>query len=343
VYAVQATGTIEHTSIRNGRKGIEHIFSHLNVVRSYVSDNSEYGAVAYVPSYTLLAQDNFWGDSSGPHHETIASLGKGDTVSDNVLFAPWLSKDPLNPCCSSVLFLPGLMASRLYASDTDAKEEKLWEPSTLGGGRISELHLDTMGQSMRGDVYTRDVIDETPLPLLGINIYKSFTQDMSEIKDSGRIQDWETIPYDWRLSIYNLLDKGLNQEGNIFYSQPTTSPYILQEFKRLARESKTGRVTIVAHSNGGLVAKALAVKLKVLGIDALIDKVILVAVPQIGTPQAAGALLHGFGQGIPKDSFPFLASPKRMQTFGFNMPGAYGLLPSFSYFAAVGDLSLIHI
>jgi hypothetical protein len=33
----------------------------------------------------------------------------------------------------------------------------------------------------------------------------------------------------------------------------------------------------------------------------LVDKVIFVAIPQLGTPQAVGALLHSYDQGIPKD------------------------------------------
>ena len=35
---------------------------------------------------------NFWGDKSGPYHPSLNPDGKGDNVSDNVLFDPWLGK-----------------------------------------------------------------------------------------------------------------------------------------------------------------------------------------------------------------------------------------------------------
>ena len=89
-----------------------------------------------------------------------------------------------------------------------------------------------------------------------------------------------TIPYDWRLTPDQILDKGAEvAPGKISYLVATSSPYIIQELKRLAATSKTKKVTIIAHSNGGLVTKRLIEKL---GVDAatLVDKVIFVAVPQ---------------------------------------------------------------
>lgn len=337
IYAVQATGTIAHSIVRGGTRGIEHIFSSLTISNSHVSNNSEYGAVAYVSDRTLLAQNNFWGDVSGPYHTNLQPLGQGDAVSDNVLFTPWLVKDPVVKCCSSVMFLPGLMASRLYELDENGSEKMLWEPLVLGGDFIPRLFLDDFGKSLNSSIYTRDVIDETPLPVVGINIYKSFIADINELEISGRVNGWKIIPYDWRLSLYDILDTGYKNEGALFYTHPTTSPYIIEELKRLANESKTQKVTIIAHSNGGLVAKLLMTKLSTLGLTHLVDKLVLIAVPQVGTPQAIGALLHGFGQGIPKDNLPIFASPKKMQQFGFNMPGAYGLLPSSLYFETVFD------
>jgi pimeloyl-ACP methyl ester carboxylesterase len=49
-------------------------------------------------------------------------------------------------------------------------------------------------------------------------------------------------------------------DGKIYYrgtNAATSTPYIIQELRRLAATSKTGKVTIIAHSNGGLLAKAL--------------------------------------------------------------------------------------
>jgi hypothetical protein len=39
---------------------------------------------------TLNATCNWWGDASGPHHPTANPKGKGDDVSDKVIFTPWV-------------------------------------------------------------------------------------------------------------------------------------------------------------------------------------------------------------------------------------------------------------
>ena len=58
----------------------------------------------------------------------------------------------------------------------------------------------------------------------------------------------------------------------------------------MASSSKTGKVTIVAHSNGGLVTKLIYNQLKDKGEADLVDKIIFVAVPEIGTPQSLPSL-----------------------------------------------------
>jgi hypothetical protein len=76
--------------------------------------------------------------------------------------------------------------------------------------------------------------------------------------------------------------------------------------------------------------KALLQKLGDKETAKLVDKIIFVAVPQIGTPAAMAGLLHGESQGI----FPAL-STKNARGFGENMSSAYNLLPSEEYFSTV--------
>ena len=133
------------------------------------------------------------------------------------------------------------------------------------------------------------------------------------------------------------MNNGNKIGDNISYLTATSSPYVIQELKRLAKSSKTGKVTIVAHSNGGLVAKALMQKLGDAETAKLIDKVIFVAVPQVGTPQAIGALLHGYEQGLPKDWISVFLSESTARTLAQNMSSAYNLLPSANYFASIFD------
>ncbi|MHB1316561.1 MAG: lipase/acyltransferase domain-containing protein [Minisyncoccota bacterium] len=239
---------------------------------------------------------------------------------------------------SNVLFLPGLEASRLYRHDYNGGTDQLWEPNT--NNDVEDLFLNEDGESIRNDVYTKDVIDEGLIPYAGPNIYQSFIEQMRELKTNNTIADWQAVPYDWRLSPEDILNNGNKlSDGRIYYAgdlAATSSPYIIQELRRLAKSSKTGKVTIVAHSNGGLVTKALTDKL---GNEAstLIDKIIFIAVPQAGTPQAVGALLHGYDQGLPFDSTPFILTPETARTLAKNMPSAYNLVPSENYFTYVDD------
>jgi len=236
-----------------------------------------------------------------------------------------------NGCASSVLFLPGLEASRLYR----AGDDRVWEP--LGDTDAQNLTMNPDGTAVRDDIYTRDVIDNAYAPGKG-NIYKSFLEQLEEMKTGGLINDYTATPYDWRLTLDGILDTGRRtSDGKIYYSGPqgaTTSPYIIQELRRLAAASQTGKVTLIAHSNGGLLAKALVGRL---GAEApqLIDKIIFVAVPQAGTPQAVGALLHGFDQSLPVSWFPFALSAGAARTLAQNMPSVYNLLPSENYFTYV--------
>jgi len=50
--------------------------------------NTGYGI--YNHAYSVNAQDNWWGDSTGPFHPDSNPGGLGDTVSDGVVFRPWL-------------------------------------------------------------------------------------------------------------------------------------------------------------------------------------------------------------------------------------------------------------
>lgn len=164
-------------------------------------------------------------------------------------------------CASNVLFLPGIEASRLYRPNYDGGTDQLWEPNA--DSDANDLLLTADGQSARNDIYTKDVIRQAYL--VGPNIYESFVAQMDGLKTVGTITDWKSVPYDWRLSFDDILNSGHQfPDGRMYYSgdhAATSSPYIVQELRRLAGSSKTGKVTIVAHSNGGLLAKALVEKL----------------------------------------------------------------------------------
>ncbi|PID65006.1 MAG: hypothetical protein CR962_00390, partial [Gammaproteobacteria bacterium] len=72
----------------NGKYGI-YIGSGLPTIENNViSNNAEYGI--YNNSSDIIdAQNNWWGDPSGPYHPSYNPQGLGDRVSDNVNFSPW--------------------------------------------------------------------------------------------------------------------------------------------------------------------------------------------------------------------------------------------------------------
>ncbi|MBI2439302.1 MAG: hypothetical protein HYV45_01720 [Candidatus Moranbacteria bacterium] len=281
------------------------------VHQSRFSDISRFGILNLANGLTLDATNNWWGDMSGPKHPINNPNGLGVLVSDHVLFDPW-STCYGDTCHSSVLFLPGLEASRLYEGN-----EERWEP--YGNADVERLHLNEDGESEH-NIRVGDVIDNAYIPIKG-NIYESFLEDMDEMKTERLIKDFKTVPYDWRLSFDMLLVDGSIEDT----------------LKSLAGNSNTGKVTIIAHSNGGLLAKALIKKLGDSEASRLIDNLVLVAAPQVGTPQAIGALLHGYDQGLPVNWMPFAMSPLSARTLANNMPSAYPLLPSHAYFLGEGS------
>jgi len=199
-------------------------------------------------------------------------------------------------CFSNVLFLPGVKASRLYRPQTVGGEEnKLWEPG--GNGDIEDLFLNPDGTSIRDDVYTRDILD-AHFSFGNGDVYKEFSDFMKDEVGTGLINAWEPAPYDWRLALDDILKSGAQTGDNISYLTATDTPYIIQQLKNLAATSKSGKVTIIGHSNGGLVAKALVDKLRETEEEDLVDKIIFVGVPQTGTPKAIAVLLHGYQEAL---------------------------------------------
>ncbi len=294
-----------------------------------------------VPSFSAYGA-NHWFGSNGllPYFE----ICEGSCTNE-----PSPPPDPCaapNSCASNVLFLPGIEGSRLYEGTACGKlaEEKLWEPvgdtflSILRGAgddKVRDLSLDSSGSSVCSDIYAKegDIVDT----VRGSIIYKSLIGEMNELEADDTINTWKPVAYDWRLSLDALLSKGAQHGEKIFYEEATSTPYIEQTLRALAADSKTNKVTIIAHSNGGLVAKALLSKLGDTEAGKLVDKIIMVGVPQTGAPSDIGAMLVGYDAGIYKYNFP-IVSNAAARSFVQNAPMAYHLLPSEDYLeSTMGD------
>ncbi len=276
-------------------------------------------------SNVISATNNWWNDASGPFHLQLNSSGTGVPVDDNVNFIPWLSgryasSSQPSLCCSSVLFLPGFMASDLYVQE-GISENQLWPPTSLLQQDVDKLRFDSQGNSITSGIYTKNIIEEA----FGVNIYKSFADKMRSLVQVQDIEEWLPFPYDWRRDLSEIVNNfTLVKVGNNFENKK-----LIDEAVSLAQRSPTGKITIIGHSNGGLVGKYLIRELVSQGKGDLVDQFTMVAVPQLGTPKAITGLLHGDGQGF---LMRFLLRNNSARDLGFNMKSAHNLLPSSVYF-----------
>jgi hypothetical protein len=211
----------------------------------------------------------------------------------NINVDPWIVRN--KTCCSNVLFIPGFQASRLFLPGN-----QLWEPNR--NADVEKLFQNEKGTS-NNPVTVGNIVDKG----IGYKIYDLLIHEFNKIVEKGTIKEWRSYPYDWRRD------------------QLQVAKEIVPTLQALASTSITGKVNILSHSNGGLVAKGLVKYLKDIGKENLIDSIVYIAVPQLGTPKAIGSLLYGYDQQIAKG---LILNKKTARQFGYNTPGAYGLLPS---------------
>jgi pimeloyl-ACP methyl ester carboxylesterase len=272
---------------------------------------------------TLKAQDNWWGSTVAPKlftSTTEATEADTGVLIGDIEHFPWSLERHRKSnlyCCSSVLFFPGLMGSRLYVKSLGL-ENQLWEPNR--NADVKKLFLNAVGQSVLNGIYTKDIINKTNLalglPLVDRSPYKNFSTFMDNLVKDKIITAWRTSPYDWRFAPDTLLQMNDIDLQNMIVD--------------LAKKSKTKKVTLISHSNGGLLIKQLMIRLRQVQLEHLIDKIIFVALPEYGTPQAITSLLFGHEQSIGAGLILKTAIAKAL---GQNMPTAYSLLPSDRYFS----------
>jgi hypothetical protein len=238
---------------------------------------------------------------------------------------------------SSVLFLPGIMGSKLYEQgqqcDDSGNEQQRW----FSISACEQLRLLTRfdGTSRYG-IYTKAedgaVIDKIFISTL----YDSFMQNMNNLEEAGVITDFIPFAYDWRLQLDDLLKMTkdpLTDEVRLDTSIELEAGYLYQTIQTMAEESLSGNVTIVAHSNGGLLAKTFMSALQARNDPLLekIDNIILVASPQVGTPDAVVGMLQGSEIGT-----GYIASQATTRQLLNTAPFGHHLLPNKNYFSGAG-------
>ncbi len=221
---------------------------------------------------------------------------------------------------SSVLFLPGIQASRLYTDGVLGTENQIWEPNI--NADVEKLAMTESGESVN-EVYTRDVVDE----IFGVsNVYRGFLDMLADLKSSNVLASSSAFAYDWRFDVIDIAQSGTQYENEI--------KSLVAEVERLSASSYTDKVTIIGHSNGGLLGKALITELDRQGKSNLVDKLVMVGTPQLGTPKAIAVMLHGYDQLAVLGK---VVDDDTAREVIRNMPGAYGLLSSAEYFEKAGE------
>jgi pimeloyl-ACP methyl ester carboxylesterase len=344
------------TDISGNKNGIDAYYMSTTSAENSTIKGNNLGVSSFGTKINL--ENVWWGDATGPYNQSSNPAGKGNAVSENVDFEPWLAalpiKAPAEPpvseatstsaCCSSIAFIPGLQASRLYKKNI-LREDQLWEPNFYTD--VTDLFLDENGESIDPSIYTRDALAKVDIS--GTDIYDSFFKFLNGLRDDEKIiSSWKALPYDWRFGLAEITGRGMAKDDTISFTDgpgtavaSTTVPFMMNQLEELRKSSKNGKITLVAHSYGGLVTKYLLEgleQMKKMGSSSLIDaidKVILIAVPELGTPKALAALLHGYDQGLLKG---FLVGEGTMRDLGEHMKSAFNLLPSAQYLeAATGE------
>jgi pimeloyl-ACP methyl ester carboxylesterase len=310
-FLADISATVERNIIRNNNYGVFTCGNYISLSQNSISGNNLYGL--YNSSFAEVnAENNWWGDASGPYNLFNNINGSGNKVSNFIDFEPWLTSEPdfgNETSKEPVLIIPGILGSRLNrASDG----EEIWPKINLMAvpgpdNYLNELKLDESSGEII-DVDSSEIIES----VLTTNQYGNLIQ---KFKDSGYEleKDLFVVPYDWRLDVgvsSNELDLAISEALD---------------------KSLTGKVNIVAHSMGGLLAKDYLIR----NGEDKINKVIFAGTPHLGAPKAFNLLNWGddfdlkfLGLGLNKN---------KAKEIGQNMPAVYQLLPSREYLNKIGS------
>ena len=311
---------------------------YFNINQNNFSKNGDV-VLNYTPTISNF-KNNWWGSSLGPKQTDLSSLPINYSSSDyvnivknqnsiedrkgTVVSLPF-SNVPFrasSPCCSSVLFIPGIQGSRLYKKGVLGVENQLWEPNR--NKDVESLYLNSFGESLGQNIYTKDLIYKTnSVGSIGaVDVYQGVIDLLNQEKTSGDISDFQVLPYDWRFLPSSIVNFGIKNE--------TYTTYIKDKIKQMASSSPSGKVIILAHSYGGLIAKYVSQSMEKDGDDGKIESIILTTVPEYGTPQAITSDFYGDGEEMLNG---LILNKNNAINFAKNMLSANLLLPSDNYFS----------
>src|SRR3989338_5644894 len=304
-----SASTIENNEINGNWVGISFDYQdNSRISNNNITGNSLYGVLS---RNTLNAQDNWWGDPTGPYNVTFNPGGQGNPVSNEVDFEPWLSEavdlnqEPQGK--RPVLIVPGVLGTEILKED-----EKLWLDLGRNFTDIGDQFMDPL--QFKADLTPSDTSlikgDLLKNPMTGQHFYDLIIQ---EFQNQGYVEDTDLFlfPYDWRYGVNaNIVDE------------------LKQKIQDIKTQTGSDEIDIIAHSTGGLLVKKYVMDNPV---NNYIDKAVFVGVPNTGAPKAIKVLLQGDGFGI-----PWLADGE-MKKIAKNLPVVYDLSPSQEYYNQKGS------
>ena len=325
---------LRNSTISTNDIGI-YIVSHADVDISGNSiKNNAYG-VYNGEGVTLDFSNNWWGDSSGPQNDTINPAGLGNTVSDQVIFDPWVTEDSSDPPPSPpppppepvptrnpVLIVPGVLGTEISQPILGGDPIRLWldlvhtaADFLFGDTFMDPLQFNPDLTPTDTSLYLDGVMRSKTGSFAGISfpLFDYTSGLMESLNAQGYVENTDlfTFPYDWRYGVSeDIVTQLKDRITSILSATGSTS------------------VDIIAHSTGGLLVKKYVVENPD---NNHIDKAVFVGVPNTGAPKAVKALVQGDSFGI-----PFL-SQTEMQRIARNVPVVYDLLPSQTYYDIKGS------
>lgn len=200
---------------------------------------------------------------------------------------------------SPILFLPGVGGTELFWRDSPAEKAEIWPVGLLNDQMrlLDYRQQQADGSGVKHGNLLREHREKA-------NFYGSFLSFL-ETQGFREGHHLATFPYDWRLPNAEHFDE-LDVAIGILLS-----------------ETRAKKVSLIAHSMGGLIARAYA--LSTPARKARIETLITIGTPYAGATKPYRALADGYDFGNPR------ARTALMKIVAQVMPAAYELLPRYRF------------
>lgn len=224
---------------------------------------------------------------------------------------PWILKDgwTSDPAKEPVIIIPGILGSELGLGD-----DLLWANLArmlldVNDEFLSDgLALDSQGNSINPiTVGSAIEVMLNKAPIFEVDIFRDL-KDFLIINGYTENKDLFFFAYDWRLNLEQ------------------TAKSLADKINQVKNQTGFEKVNILAHSMGGLLAKAYIAEFG----SQVIKNLVFLGTPHLGAPKAAKALLFGERFGI------VMLDSKAMRAIALNASAVHQLLPSEKYFSRLG-------